>query len=119
MPTTKTELTIEKLKIHERLLLIEQYILEGKEQRGQINETMNNLNLRCTNIENMIHGEKDHEDKKIRDGMNRRMESLEDRDDNSKKIKNQFLKIAVGSITMSVGAFVLWLCKLIWSSTGK
>lgn len=115
----KTNLTIEKLKIHERLLLIEQYILEGKEQRGQINETLNNINIRCKNVEFMVHGEPDSADKEIRDGINRRVEVLEFKDQSVEKVKEHFLKIAVGSITMAVGAFVLWVSKLIWSSMQK
>ena len=115
----QTKLTIEKLKLHERLLLIEQYIVEGKDQRGQINDTLSKINLRCNNIENMIHGNFDSKNAKERDGIIRRVEELEDKDASVEKVKNNFLKVAIGSITMAVGAFVLWVCKLIWSTMGK
>ena len=113
------KLTLEKLEIHKRLLMIEEYITEGKEQRHQINETMNTLNLRAKNLELMIYGDNTSIDKLTRDGMNRRVETLEQKDKNVDKVKGNFLKIAVGAITLAVGSFVLWLFQLIWKSVGK
>ena len=114
-----TKLSLEKLKIHDRLVAIEEYIKEGKELRHQLNETMNEINIRTTNVELMIHGDPTKIRKYARDGINRRVESLEEKDHNVDKIKGNFLKIAIGAITLAVGSFVLWLFQLIWKSAGK
>lgn len=116
-------LTLEKLEIHKRLLMIEEYIREGKELRHQLNETMGNLNIRCKTIEVMFFGDPLNVDRNIRDGINRRIDALEDRnvkyEKNTEKSKGNFLKIAVGSITLAVGAFMMWVFKLIWGAVGK
>lgn len=118
-PNSPERLTLEKLEIHKRLLMIEQYIIEGKEQRSEINSTLTTLNTRATNIELMIHGDPNSLTKYLRDGINRRVDALEEKEDNDKKIKGNFLKIAVGAITLAVGSFVLWMFKLIWAAIGK
>lgn len=119
----ESDLTLEKLEIHKRLLMIEEYVKEGTEQRSQIRDTMNTLNMRATNIENMIHGDPKSASKIVRDGINRRVEAVETSQGKSTKdaeeLKGNFLKIAVGAITLAVGACVLWMGKLIWSAIGK
>ena len=109
----KNDLTLEKLKIDQRLKDIEAYIIEGKLLRIQIKEIMDKQNIRIDILENSIEGK--GESKGIRDRVN----DLESEDTERKKIKDGFLKVAVGSITMAVGASVLWICKLIWNTAGK
>lgn len=113
------KLTLEKLRINERLLMIEQYIVEGKDQRAQLNNTMSTINIRMVNIENKILGDPKSTEKKYRDGMERRLENCEILDADSEKVKGNLLKVAVGSLTMAIGAFVIWACKMFWTGIGK
>lgn len=117
------KLELEKLKIHERLLSIEDYIKEGEKQRGYINDTLTKIDIRCKNIELMIHGDPTNIVRYVRDGMNRRLDSLEEKEldveKNKKEAKDNFLKIAIGAITLSVGSFVIWLIRLIFPHLGK
>lgn len=110
------EFTLEKLKINERLESIEEYIKEGKRINSSISDTLSSMNIRCTNVEFMIHGDMRSPDKYTRDGMNRRLDHLENKEKDAEIIKGSFLKIAIGSITMAVGAFILWIIRLIWGS---
>lgn len=104
-----SELSLEKLKIHERLLLIEQYILEGKDQRAMLSDTLTKIEVRCKSAELMIHGDNVSLDKATRDGINRRIEALELIEKNGEKIKKGILNVSVGSITLAVGAAMIWL----------
>lgn len=113
------KLTLEKLEIHQRLLLIEQYIIEGTDQRTAINNTLNKIDLRCKNIELVVHGNPDSYDQSIQDGIKRRIEFMEKREKETDKIKGEFLKIAIGAITLAVGSCMLWIFRLIWKSAGK
>ncbi len=117
------DFTLEKLEIHKRLLMIEEYIREGKEQRDQIKDTMTTLNIRASNLEFMIHGNPNSRELSVRDGLTRRIEAAErvqkDTEKDAKELKGNFLKIALGAITLAVGAFVLWIGELIWKAVGK
>jgi hypothetical protein len=112
-----SDLTLEKMRINERLLLIEEYIREGKDQRHKINETMASIDIRCKNAELMIHGDPKSTDKFVRDGLNRRLESVERRDENHdrdiKKNKDSLFRWAIGSITIGTGGAVIWLFDVI------
>jgi hypothetical protein len=120
MPTHDPDkLTLEKLRLNQRMESIEAYIIEGKKERADLRDFVTRQELRCTNLEFMIHGDSKSSDKYIRDGMNRRIDSLEGKEKELEKIKGSFLKIAIGSITLAVGAFVLWLCRLVWGAIGK
>lgn len=126
MPNEPNRLTLEKLEIQKKLDEISQYIKDGKKQRADINDTLTAINTRCSsvelisnNLQLMIHGDSSSKDKYIRDGMNRRLDNLEEKDHNVEKIKGNFLKVAVGSMTLAIGSAVIWFIKLVWSSVGK
>lgn len=115
--------TLEKFKMNERLEAIEAYIRDGKKLREEINETLTTINLHLTNAELMIHGDPKGQTKYIRDGINRRLEAIEEKeekyDDNDKKKKETFMNIAVGSVVISVGSAIIWVCKVVLESIGK
>lgn len=112
-------LSLEKLRIHERLLVIEEYVKEGKDLRSQLNDTMSNINLRTKNMELMIHGDSMSTDKYSRDGINRRLESIEAKEKGVDKAKETLLKVAVGAITLAIGSCVLWVFRLIATNMNK
>jgi hypothetical protein len=99
-------LTLEKLKIDERLQVIESYVKQGKELRGSINETLTVMNAK-------MFGDPRSKDKKDRDGFLRRLEALEDDKEDHLKLRENFLKVAIGAITLAVGSFVLWAWKVV------
>ena len=66
--------------IQKKLNEISDYIREGKSQRANINDTLSVINLTVNNMQLMIHGDPtkiDEKDKKVRDGLYRRIEALE------------------------------------------
>ena len=97
-------LTLEKLKIDERLQGIELYVKEGKQLRSDINDTLTLFNAK-------LFGDPKAKDKVDRDGLIRRIEDLEADKLDHKNLKEGFLKVAVGSLTMAIGSFVYWLWK--------
>lgn len=113
------KLSVFQLKTHERLLSIEEYIKDGKVLRSQLNDTMQEIGLRTKNVELMIHGDPNKPDKYARDGINRRLEAVEIREKEIDSAKKNFLNVAVGSITLAVGAFVVWMFKLVASHLPK
>lgn len=113
MQKMSSDLTLEKLKIDERLRHIEAYIIEGKVLRIQIKEILQANGARLAYIEEFIDG------KGNVSGIKQNMHDLKSEYEERKKTKDSLLKIAVGAITMAVGAFVLWVCKLVWGNIGK
>ena len=109
-------LSLEKLKIVDRLLAIENHLKEDRNFQPRLQNTLDNINLRTKNLELMVHGDNDSKDKYTRDGMNRRLEGVEAIVHGGNKT---VLKVAVGSITLAVGSAMVWLFTLIWSSLGK
>ncbi len=106
-------LSLEKLKINERLIAIEEYIVDGKKERASLKDTLTQINARCSNVELMIHGDNISHDKNIRDGMHRRLEALEfhnkEFETENKKNKEGLFRWAIGSITIGTGGAVIWL----------
>jgi hypothetical protein len=118
-PVEPNKLTLEILKIDERIAKIERYIIDGQILKGKLNDTMTEINTRTANLELMIHGDSTKIDRYTRDGINRRVEWLEGREKDADRKRGDLLKVAIGSITLAVGAFVLWLFQLIWRNIGK
>ena len=85
------------------------YIADGNAQRAVINDTLTQINIRCTNVELMIHGDSKAVDKYARDGINRRLESVENREKSDDKFKGNIVTIAVGAVAIAVGGAIIWL----------
>lgn len=107
------DLTLEKLKIDDRLKKIEEFMIEDRFYRIQFKETLQELGGKVSEFQIEIHG---HGEVK---GLKDKVGILESDFRDRKKNKDGLLKIATGSITLAVGAFVLWVFKLIWSTVGK
>lgn len=102
------KLTLEKLRIDERLQAIEEYVRQGKDLRGSINDTLTAINVK-------LFGDPKADRKIDRDGLIRRVEALEGDKEDHIKAKDNFLKIAIGAITLAVGSFMLWAWKMLWA----
>lgn len=104
-------LTLEKLKIYDRLRSVEDYMSQGIITREHIQKTLENINTTMSSMNNQINGNES--------GIMIRLKELEAEKRQRKEIEQGFMKIAVGSITIAVGSAVLWIVKLIFNSAGK
>lgn len=113
MQQKASELTLEKLKIDERLRAVEQYMAQGIIERKSIGDALVELKIAISSVDHRIDGKK---------GFEARFQVLETDLKERAKVKGEFIKIAVGSLTMAVGAAVLWVGNVIiaaWASMGK
>lgn len=106
-------LSIEKLRIDERLKKIEVFMIEEKFIRDRNIDIMNQVSKRILSLEENVNGR--GREKGIQD----RVIDLEYKEDKRTKVAEGMLKVAVGSLTLAIGSCMLWLGKLIWSSVGK
>lgn len=93
-----------KRDLIERIVIIENYIKEGVKTRESILELLTKLNTK-------IYGSDDTDPPKI--GMEARLKALENTEQGRNKLKHSFLKVAVGSLTMAVGAMVIWVFNVV------
>lgn len=103
------KLTLEKLKLNERMTSIESYVIDGLKMRSEFKDTLTEVSLRLKNVELQIHGDSTGSSKYVRDGINRRVDYLEQINHTGEEIKKNFFKVAVGSITLAIGGALVWI----------
>lgn len=113
------DLTLEKLKIDERLREVEKQLGEAKIIRENINnsfaefkESVKELKESLDSIKKYLMGDPETG----KDGIEQRLAKIENAEIGRKKTVGSILKIALGALTMSVGAAMLWLFKIIKSA---
>lgn len=95
-------LTLEKLKIDERLRAVELSLAESVGVRKQILEAIERIEKKLDKIDPM--------EKSIID-INNRLERVENAEEDRKKTVGTVVKTAIGSIVLAVGSFVVWAVK--------
>lgn len=92
-------LTLEKLKIDERLREVEKHMAEGTIIRQQIVKQLEH----CANILDKI--------EERMESLDKRVTALESTEKERKKAHDGMMTIAVGAITMAIGTFMVWFFK--------
>lgn len=90
-------LTLEKLKIDERLRAVEAHMAEAKPFRDNLTASIERLEKTVASINSKIEP----------------IEDLKKAEESRRRSQEVMMKSAVGVITLAIGTAVLWVCKVI------
>lgn len=102
-------LTLEKLRIDERLREVEKTMAEAKPVRDEIVRSLNRLEKSVESISYSINGNSETGV----DGLEKRLYRIEESEQSRKKSIEAIIKLAIGALTMSVGAAIMWVLKVV------
>ena len=96
-----SDLTLEKLKIDERLRAVEVNVAEARPIRQKILDSLKKIDTSYERIDLKL------------DAHEIRLTKIEGADEARQKSMDNIMKIAIGSLTMAIGAAVMWFLKFI------
>lgn len=98
------DLTLEKLKIDERLRKVELDLAEAKPIREQILEKLEKIDKSVEKLDHKINGNGTP-------GIESRLKDIENAEGSRKKAVDTVVKAALTSMVMGIGSFIYWLVK--------
>lgn len=93
------DLTLEKLKIDERLRDVELHMAEAKPIREEIAKSLGRIEKTMESVDSKL------------DSHEKRISGIEASEESRKKSVENVMKVAWGALTMAIGAAVIWILK--------
>lgn len=95
------DLTLEKLKIDERLREVELHMAEAKPVREEIAKSLVRMEKTLESVDGKL------------DSHEKRIAHIEESEEGRKKTVDNIMKVAWGALTMAIGAAVMWIFKVL------
>ncbi len=104
MENQDNQLTLEKLRIHERLLIVEEHVIESRVLRGQLIDEFQKLLVKVTKLEVTMFGE---------DGMHQKVSEINKTADIIKSSLGKIMWIGIGYLVLqSIPNFAEYINKI-------
>lgn len=104
-------LTLEKLKIDERLREVEKHMAEGNPIRQQLMDSVERLEKTLDRIDNKISGNGKDGIEQTVIKIDNRVKTIEEAEETRKKSTDTIVKAALTSVVMGIGSFLYWAAK--------